>query len=60
MDKREEFLKELKVETGDMQDIRVEDNTEKDYENWKKTRNKKIIQNPKWDKVRKQLKGEER
>lgn len=50
-----EFLKSLKVETGDMQDIPVEDNTQEDYEKWKKERNKRVMENPKWKRQQKEL-----
>jgi len=52
---RDEFLKRLKVETGDMQDIPVEDNTQEDYEKWKKERNKRVMENPKWKREQKEL-----
>lgn len=52
---RDKFLKSLKVETGDMQDIPVEDNTQEDYEKWKKERNKRVMENPKWKRQQKEL-----
>ena len=59
MDKREEFLKELKVEIGDMQDIPVEDNDEKDYENWRQARAKRLKESPKWDIAKKRMEQKE-
>lgn len=55
-----EFRENLKVELGNMQDIPVEDNTEKDYQKWLKARNKRVIENPKWENARKRMEGEER
>ena len=50
-----DFLKSLKVETGDMQDIPVEANTREDYEKWKKERNKRVMEDPKWKRQQKEL-----
>ena len=55
-----EFRENLKVELGNMQDIPVEDNTERDYQKWLKARNKRVIENPKWENARKRMEGEER
>lgn len=43
-----EFKESLKVELGNMQDIPVEHNTEKDYEKWKKARNQKELEKEIW------------
>ena len=50
-----DFLKSLKVETGDMQDIPVEANTREDYEKWKKERNKRVMEDPKWKRQQKDI-----
>ena len=50
-----EFKQSLKVEIGNMQDIPVEDNTQEDYEKWKKERNKRVMENPKWKRQQKEL-----
>ena len=55
-EKGTKFINGLLIEVGNMENIPVEDNTEKDYENWKKARNKRELEKPIW----KNMKGEER
>lgn len=50
-----DFLKSLKVEIGNMQDIPLENNVQEDYEKWKKERNKRVMEDPKWKRQQKEL-----
>ena len=43
-----DFIKSLRIEQGDMQDIPVADNTQEDYEKWKKERNQKELEKEIW------------